>query len=80
MSSQYEQLIKKTKFEGGNTAGVSGFTPPAGGGFTPELSPVTNTSTVLPTGEEDNKVYVTETDISNVQYKVNVIEAQATIK
>ncbi len=48
-----------------------------GGDAIPGLNPVTNTSTLVPQG--DTKVFVTETDISNTQNKVSVIEDQATI-
>ena len=67
--------INSAKFGGGG----SGVTTPSlsggGGGSVPTLNPVSNTNTVL--GQE-NKVYVTETDISNTQNKVKVIEEQAT--
>lgn len=77
-------IISKQKFQGGGATGAAagggGFSGNlgGGGGNAPTLEPVTNTSTILPTGEE-TKVFVTETDISGVQNKVNVIEAQATI-
>jgi len=67
--------INSAKFGGGG----SGVTTPSlsggGGGSVPTLNPVSNTNTVL--GQE-NKVYVTETDISNTQNKVKVIEERAT--
>ena len=68
--------INSAKFGGGG----SGVTTPSlsgggGGGSVPTLNPVSNTNTIL--GQE-NKVYVTETDISTTQNKVKVIEEQAT--
>ena len=67
--------INSAKFGGGG----SGVTTPSlsggGGGSVPTLNPVSNTNTIL---GQDNKVYVTETDISNTQNKVKVIEEQAT--
>jgi hypothetical protein len=69
--------ISKQQFQssspGGSAPGFSGGV--GGGGSVPTLNPVSNTNTVL--GQE-NKVYVTETDISNTQNKVKVIEEQAT--
>jgi hypothetical protein len=50
--------------------------PGGGGGAAPQIEPVTNTSTLVPQGPQ--QVYVTETDISATQNKVNVIEAQST--
>lgn len=67
--------IKSAKFAGG---GSSVQTPSLGGGggtSAPTLNPISNTNTVL---GQDNKVFVTETDISNTQNKVRVIEDQAT--
>ena len=49
---------------------------PGGGGAAPQIEPVTNTSTLL--AQDAQKVYVTETDISETQNKVSVIEAQST--
>ena len=68
--------INSAKFGGGGggsiqTPSLSG----GGGGSVPTLNPVSNTNTVL---GQDNKVYVTETDISNTQNKVKVIEERAT--
>jgi|2_EtaG_2_1085320.scaffolds.fasta_scaffold01316_2 hypothetical protein len=71
--------ISQAQFSGGgslNTPNISG-----GGNFgggAPQLQPITNTSTLVP--QEAQQVYVTETDISNTQNKVAVIEGQATIK
>ena len=68
--------IKKQKFTGSGSVG--GSVPGLDAGATPTLSPVTNTSTLVP--QEPTKVFVTETDISNTQNKVSVIEDQATIQ
>lgn len=67
--------INSAKFEGG---GSSIQTPSLGGGggtSAPTLNPISNTNTLL---GQDNKVYVTETDISTTQNKVKVIEERAT--
>lgn len=66
--------IKSAKFAGG---GSSIQTPSlgGGGGSAPTLNPISNTNTLI---GQDNKVYVTETDISNTQNKVKVIEERAT--
>ena len=61
---------------GGAIAGVGGGGVP-GGGSAPSLQPVTNTSTLVP--QDPQQVFVTETDITNTQNKVAVIEDQATI-
>ncbi len=66
--------IKQQQFSGGGSVS----SPNVGGVGIPTISPVTNTSTLVP--QEPQQVFVTETDISNTQNKVNVIEAQATIK
>lgn len=66
--------IKQQQFSGGGSVS----SPNVGGGGIPTISPVTNTSTLVP--QEPTQVFVTETDISNTQNKVNVIEAQATIQ
>tara|TARA_Y100000034_G_scaffold54331_1_gene66585 strand:+ start:4633 stop:7119 length:2487 start_codon:yes stop_codon:yes gene_type:complete len=71
------QNIRKQKFSGGAAGGsFGGGGVPGGGGGAPQIDPVTNTSTLVP--QEDQKVYVTETDISDTQNKVSVIEAQST--
>ena len=71
------QNIRKQKFSGGSAGGsFGGGVPGGGGGAAPQIAPVTNTSTLVP--QEDQKVYVTETDISDTQNKVSVIEAQST--
>ena len=71
--------IKQQQFSGsGSTGGGVPNLNGTGGGAVPGLSPVTNTSTLVP--QEPTKVFVTETDISNTQNKVNVIEDQATIQ
>lgn len=67
--------IKSAKF-GGSGSPIQ--TPSLGGGggtSAPTLSPISNTNTLI---GQDNKVYVTETDISNTQNKVAVIEERAT--
>lgn len=73
--------IAKQQFQGGS-AGGGGVTTPnfntGGGGAAPQIAPVTNTSTLL--GQEPQQVFVTETDITNTQNQVAVIETQATIK
>lgn len=66
--------IKQQQFSGGGSVS----SPNVGGVGVPTISPVTNTSTLVP--QEPTQVFVTETDISNTQNKVNVIEAQATIQ
>ena len=72
--------INQTQFTGGSGGGGGGISAsiPGGGAAAPQIAPVTNTSTLVP--QEPQKVYVTETDISDTQNKVSVIEAQATIK
>ena len=78
--------ISKTQFQSSSTGGGSGYgsggAPSFGGGdiSPPSLGP-TNTSTLIPQDEEGNsmQVFVTETDITDTQNKVNVIETQATI-
>jgi len=67
--------INSAKFGGGGSGVSTPSLSGGGGGSVPTLNPVSNTNTVL--GQE-NKVYVTETDISNTQNKVKVIEEQAT--
>jgi hypothetical protein len=73
--------ISRQQFQGGS-AGGGGVTTPnfntGGGGAAPQIAPVTNTSTLL--GQEPQQVFVTETDITNTQNQVAVIETQATIK
>lgn len=67
--------INSAKFGG---SGSSVQRPSLGGGggtSAPTLNPISNTNTVI---GQDNKVFVTETDISNTQNKVKVIEDQAT--
>ena len=64
---------------GGSIGGGAGGGSIAGAGATaPTIAPVTNTSTLVP--QEPQQVYVTETDITNTQNQVAVIETQATIK
>jgi len=69
--------ISKQQFQSGSVGGSGPtFSGSLGGGTSaPTLNPISNTNTVL---GQDNKVYVTETDISNTQNKVKVIEEQAT--
>ena len=68
--------ISQQQFSGGGSASAPSIS--GAGGGAPTLTPVTNTSTITP--QEPQQVYVTETDISNTQNKVAVIETQATIK
>jgi len=73
------QNIRKQQFSGGGGGGSfggGGGVPGGGGAAAPQIAPVTNTSTLVP--QEDQKVFVTETDISDTQNKVSVIEAQST--
>jgi len=62
----------------GGSASISGSSGSIGGGNGISLSPVSNTNTIL--GEQATQVYVTESDITTTQNKVNVIEQQATFK
>jgi hypothetical protein len=71
--------IKSTSYQGGGSPAVSesasvsaGGAGSAGGGA--QISPVSNTSTIL----GDQQVYVTETDITDTQNNVSVIEESAT--
>jgi hypothetical protein len=70
------------KFKGGGGAsiggGVTGGSIAGAGATAPTIAPVTNTSTLVP--QEPQQVFVTETDITNTQNQVAVIETQATIK
>ena len=68
--------IAAQQFSGGGGGGFSGAGMPNISGGVPQIAPVTNTSTLVP--QEDQKVFVTETDISDTQNKVSVIEAQST--
>lgn len=72
--------IAKFKTGGGGSigGGVGGGSIAGAGATAPSLSPITNTSTLVP--QEPQQVFVTETDITNTQNKVAVIETQATIK
>ena len=74
--------ISKQQFQSSSTGGGAQAMPNFGGGGSvsaPNLAP-TNQSTLIPQDEEVNatQVFVTETDITNTQNKVNVIETQAT--
>ena len=68
--------ISQQQFNAGGSASAPAIS--GAGGGAPTLSPITNTSTLVP--QEPQQVFVTETDISNTQNKVAVIENQATIK
>ena len=71
--------ISKQQFQS-SSAGGGGTNAPdfsGGGGTAPQLSPVTNTSTLVP--QEPTQVFVTETDITNTQNQVAVIQGQATL-
>lgn len=70
--------INSATFSGGGSSIQTPSLARGGGGGAPSLAPITNTSTLVP--QEPQQVYVTETDISNIQNKVAVIETQATIK
>tara|TARA_R100000908_G_scaffold30764_1_gene13862 strand:+ start:16807 stop:18900 length:2094 start_codon:yes stop_codon:yes gene_type:complete len=71
--------ISKQQFQSGNPGGGGNQAPDfsGGAGSAPQLSPVTNTSTIVP--QEPTQVFVTETDITNTQNQVNVIQGQATL-
>jgi hypothetical protein len=71
--------IKKTSYQGGGSpaGGGGGSVNSSGagsGGGGAQITPVTNTSTII----GDQQVYVTETDITSTQNQVNVIEESAT--
>ena len=66
--------ISQQQFQSGGSAP----SPSISRGGAPSLTPVTNTSTLVP--QEPQQVFVTETDITQTQNKVSVIESQATIK
>ena len=71
--------ISKQQFQSSSPGGGGNKAPDfsGGGGTAPQLSPVTNTSTIVPQGP--TQVFVTETDITNTQNQVNVIQGQATL-
>ena len=71
--------ISKQQFQSSSPGGGGNKAPDfsGGGGTAPQLSPVTNTSTIIP--QEPSQVFVTETDITNTQNQVNVIQGQATL-
>lgn len=71
--------ISKQQFQSSSPGGGGRNAPDfsGGGGTAPQLSPVTNTSTIVP--QEPTQVFVTETDITNTQNQVNVIQGQATL-
>jgi hypothetical protein len=72
--------ISRQQFQGGSAGGGGTTTAPnfGAGETAPTIAPVTNTSTLIP--QEPQQVFVTETDITNTQNQVAVIETQATIK
>ena len=71
--------ISKQQFQSSSPGGGGNQAPDfsGGAGSAPQLSPVTNTSTIVP--QEPTQVFVTETDITNTQNQVNVIQGQATL-
>ena len=78
-AAQLAAIVATTYQGGGSAAGVETPTqetspsgPDAGGGVA--ITPVTNTSTIL----GNQQVFVTETDITNTQNNVSVIEESAT--
>lgn len=70
--------IKATSYQGGGSPASSESAPSAGGagaaGGGAAISPVSNTSTIL----GNQQVFVTETDITDTQNNVSVIEESAT--
>ena len=71
--------IKSTSYQGGGSVATAPEAPvlPNGagsGGAGAQISPVTNTSTIL----GNQQVFVTETDITSTQNNVSVIEESAT--
>ena len=68
--------ISQQQFSGGGSPSAPAIS--GAGGGAPSLGAITNTSTLVP--QEAQQVFVTETDITNTQNKVAVIENQATIK
>lgn len=72
--------IKSTSYQGGGSVAPSPDAPPVNangagsGGGGAAISPVSNTSTIL----GNQQVFVTETDITNTQNNVSVIEESAT--
>jgi hypothetical protein len=71
--------ISKQQFQSSSPGGGGRNAPDSsgGGGGAPQLSPLTNTSTIGRQGP--TQVFVTETDITNTQNQVNVIQGQATL-
>ena len=65
------QKIRNQKFEGSGSATIDTPNLGAGGGQAPALQPA-NTSLLVP--QQDNRVYVTETDITGTQNQVAVIQ------
>ena len=75
-----KQQFQSSSSGGGGNVSAPNFGLGGGGGISaPSLGP-TNQSTLIPQDEDGNsmQVFVTETDITNTQNKVNVIETQAT--
>ena len=73
--------ISKQKFQssskGSSGGGGAGPSFGGGGGGTPPTLQPANTNTL--TNQNDTRVFVTETDITQTQNQVSVIESQATI-
>lgn len=70
--------ISKQQFQTSSPGGTQPQSPSfggGGGGTPPTLQPA-NTSTLVP--QQETKVFVTETDITNTQNQVSVIQEQAT--
>ena len=75
--------IAAQQFQGSGGSAKAPSAPNVGSGAgaaAPQIAPVTNTSTLVPQEQEPTQVFVTETDITNTQNQVAVIETQATIK
>ena len=70
--------ISKQQFQSSSTGGGGVDTPnfATGGGATPPTLQPANTSTLVP--QNQTQVFVTETDITNTQNQVSVIQGQAT--
>ena len=81
MAQISKQQFQSSSSGGGGNVSAPNFGLGGGGGISaPSLGP-TNQSTLIPQDDEGNsmQVFVTETDITNTQNKVNVIETQATL-
>ena len=73
--------ISKQQFQTSSPGGGQQQTPSfggggGGGGGTPPTIQAANTSTLVP--QQQTQVFVTETDITNTQNQVSVIQGQAT--